>query len=75
MCLVVSIPPSSRAVIHVLSTNNVSNAAAGPVSNTPAHLDLPVPDFLFDDYELVNALNDITNFETNNNQLPVQNNI
>ena len=56
-------------------TNNVSNAAAGPVSNAPARLDLPVPDFLFDDYELVNALNDITNFETNNNQLPVQNNI
>jgi hypothetical protein len=58
-----------------IATNNVSNAAAGPVSNTPAHLDLPVPDFLFDDYELVNALNDITNFETNNNQLPVQNSI
>ena len=55
-----------------IATNNVSNAAAGPVSNAPAHLDLP--DFLSDDYELVNALNGITNFETNNNQLPVQNN-
>ena len=55
-----------------IATNNVSNAAAGPVSNAPAHLDLP--DFLSDDYELVNALNGITNFEINNNQLPVQNN-
>jgi len=53
-------------------TNNVINAAAGPVSNAPPHLDLP--GFLSDDYALVDALNDITNFETNNNQLPVQNN-
>ena len=37
------------------------------VSLTEQHLDVII------DYELVDALNDITNFETNNNQLPVQN--
>ena len=41
---------------------------------SPTRLDLHVPDFLSDDYALVDALNDIANFETNNNQLPVQNN-
>lgn len=57
---------------RTIATNAVINAAAAPVSNAPAHLDLP--DLLSDDYELADALNDITNFETNNKQLPVQNN-